>query len=55
MFSLLSTDSQLLSAGNGEVSAWNWSELIKRVRLERYYNLHSNVERENTHHKCMSM
>ncbi|XP_042561658.1 THO complex subunit 6 homolog [Clupea harengus] len=30
VFSLLSTDSQLLSAGNGEVSAWNWSELIKR-------------------------
>ncbi|PWA28974.1 hypothetical protein CCH79_00019811 [Gambusia affinis] len=30
VFSLLSTDSVLLSAGNGEVSAWNWTELIKK-------------------------
>ncbi|XP_010902538.2 THO complex subunit 6 homolog [Esox lucius] len=30
VFSLLSTDSHLLSAGNGEVSAWSWAELIKR-------------------------
>ncbi|XP_066579267.1 THO complex subunit 6 homolog [Amia ocellicauda] len=30
VFSLLSTDGQLLSAGNGEITAWNWSELIKK-------------------------
>uniref|UniRef100_A0AAY4CJC2 THO complex subunit 6 n=1 Tax=Denticeps clupeoides TaxID=299321 RepID=A0AAY4CJC2_9TELE len=30
VFSLLSTDSHLLSAGNGEISAWSWVELIKR-------------------------
>ncbi|XP_069044561.1 THO complex subunit 6 homolog [Lepisosteus oculatus] len=30
VFSLLSTDSQLLSAGNGEISAWNWSELVNK-------------------------
>uniref|UniRef100_A0A674AEX9 THO complex 6 n=1 Tax=Salmo trutta TaxID=8032 RepID=A0A674AEX9_SALTR len=32
VFSLFSTDSHLLSAGNGEISAWSWAELIKRVR-----------------------
>uniref|UniRef100_A0A667XLX2 THO complex 6 n=1 Tax=Myripristis murdjan TaxID=586833 RepID=A0A667XLX2_9TELE len=31
VFCLLSTDSQLLSAGNGEISAWSWAELIKKV------------------------
>lgn len=30
VFCLLSTDSQLLSAGNGEISAWSWAELIKK-------------------------
>ncbi|XP_058510069.1 THO complex subunit 6 homolog isoform X2 [Solea solea] len=30
VFTLVSTDCQLLSAGNGEVSAWSWSELIKK-------------------------
>lgn len=30
VFSLLSTDSHLLSTGNGEISAWSWAELIKR-------------------------
>uniref|UniRef100_A0A4W6F7J6 THO complex 6 n=1 Tax=Lates calcarifer TaxID=8187 RepID=A0A4W6F7J6_LATCA len=30
VFSLLSTDCHLLSAGNGEVSAWSWTELIKK-------------------------
>ncbi|KAK1151921.1 hypothetical protein AOXY_G31726 [Acipenser oxyrinchus oxyrinchus] len=30
VYSLLSTDSQLLSAGNGEVRAWNWAELVKK-------------------------
>ncbi|XP_071393426.1 THO complex subunit 6 homolog [Centroberyx affinis] len=30
VFSLLSTDSHLFSAGNGEVSAWTWTELIKK-------------------------
>ncbi|KAJ7990026.1 hypothetical protein DPEC_G00310590 [Dallia pectoralis] len=30
VFSLLSTESHLLSAGMGEVSAWSWAELIKR-------------------------
>ncbi|KAM6957370.1 THO complex subunit 6 homolog [Aplochiton taeniatus] len=30
VFCLLSTDSHLLSAGNGEISAWSWAELIKR-------------------------
>ncbi|XP_075999061.1 THO complex subunit 6 homolog [Genypterus blacodes] len=29
-FSLLSTDSHLLSAGNGEISCWSWAELIKK-------------------------
>uniref|UniRef100_A0A4W5P1P1 THO complex 6 n=1 Tax=Hucho hucho TaxID=62062 RepID=A0A4W5P1P1_9TELE len=32
VFSLFSTDTHLLSAGNGEISAWSWAELIKRVR-----------------------
>uniref|UniRef100_A0A8C2IDM9 THO complex 6 n=2 Tax=Cyprinus carpio TaxID=7962 RepID=A0A8C2IDM9_CYPCA len=31
VFSLLSTDTHLLSAGNGEISAWSWAELIKKV------------------------
>ncbi|KAM9744966.1 LOW QUALITY PROTEIN: THO complex subunit 6 homolog [Menidia menidia] len=30
VFSLLTSDGVLLSAGNGEVSAWNWNELIKK-------------------------
>uniref|UniRef100_A0A8C4DS97 THO complex 6 homolog n=1 Tax=Dicentrarchus labrax TaxID=13489 RepID=A0A8C4DS97_DICLA len=30
VFSLLSTDCHLLSAGNGEISAWSWTELIKK-------------------------
>lgn len=30
VFSLLSTDCQLLSAGNGEIRAWSWTELIKK-------------------------
>uniref|UniRef100_A0A3Q2PVH2 THO complex 6 n=1 Tax=Fundulus heteroclitus TaxID=8078 RepID=A0A3Q2PVH2_FUNHE len=30
VFSLLSTDCVLLSAGNGEISAWNWAELTKK-------------------------
>ncbi|KAJ8402569.1 hypothetical protein AAFF_G00366520 [Aldrovandia affinis] len=30
VFSLLSTDTHLLSAGNGEISAWSWTELTKR-------------------------
>uniref|UniRef100_A0A1A8NA55 THO complex 6 homolog n=3 Tax=Nothobranchius TaxID=28779 RepID=A0A1A8NA55_9TELE len=30
VFSLLSTDSVLLSAGNGEISAWSWTELTKK-------------------------
>ncbi|XP_039620934.1 THO complex subunit 6 homolog isoform X1 [Polypterus senegalus] len=30
IFSLLSTDTQLLSSGNGEVRAWNWAELVKK-------------------------
>lgn len=30
VFSLISTDSYLLSTGNGEISAWSWAELIKR-------------------------
>ncbi|KPP70962.1 THO complex subunit 6-like, partial [Scleropages formosus] len=32
IFALLSTDAHLLSAGNGEISAWSWAELAKRVR-----------------------
>lgn len=31
VFTLLSTDTHLLSAGNGEISAWSWAELIKKV------------------------
>ncbi|XP_041859769.1 THO complex subunit 6 homolog [Melanotaenia boesemani] len=30
VFSLLSSDGVLLSAGNGEISAWSWTELIKK-------------------------
>ncbi|XP_062263585.1 THO complex subunit 6 homolog isoform X3 [Platichthys flesus] len=30
IFSLLSTDCFLLSTGNGEISAWSWTELIKK-------------------------
>ncbi|KAG7219067.1 hypothetical protein INR49_003602 [Caranx melampygus] len=30
VFALLSTDCHLLSAGHGEVSAWSWTELIKK-------------------------
>ncbi|MCJ8738933.1 hypothetical protein PDJAM_G00041440 [Pangasius djambal] len=30
VFSLLSTDTHLLSAGNGEISAWSWAELSKK-------------------------
>uniref|UniRef100_A0A8C9XQG1 THO complex 6 n=1 Tax=Sander lucioperca TaxID=283035 RepID=A0A8C9XQG1_SANLU len=30
VFSLLSNDSQLFSAGNGEISCWSWSELVKK-------------------------
>uniref|UniRef100_A0A3B1IP23 THO complex 6 n=1 Tax=Astyanax mexicanus TaxID=7994 RepID=A0A3B1IP23_ASTMX len=30
VFTLLSTDTHLLSAGNGEISAWSWVELTKR-------------------------
>ncbi|XP_029997820.1 THO complex subunit 6 homolog isoform X2 [Sphaeramia orbicularis] len=30
VFCLLSTDVHLLSSGNGEISAWSWSELIKK-------------------------
>uniref|UniRef100_A0A3P8Z6T6 THO complex 6 n=1 Tax=Esox lucius TaxID=8010 RepID=A0A3P8Z6T6_ESOLU len=40
VFSLLSTDSHLLSAGNGEVSAWSWAELIKRNTKAVIHNLH---------------
>ncbi|KAL4658332.1 THO complex subunit 6-like [Arapaima gigas] len=32
IFALLSTDTHLLSAGNGEISAWSWGELAKQVR-----------------------
>uniref|UniRef100_A0A672TB57 THO complex subunit 6 homolog n=1 Tax=Sinocyclocheilus grahami TaxID=75366 RepID=A0A672TB57_SINGR len=30
VFTLLSTDTHLLSAGNGEIRAWSWAELIKK-------------------------
>ncbi|KAF4093186.1 hypothetical protein AMELA_G00030000 [Ameiurus melas] len=30
VFSLISTDTHLLSAGNGEISAWSWAELGKK-------------------------
>ncbi|XP_008328578.1 THO complex subunit 6 homolog [Cynoglossus semilaevis] len=30
VFSLVSTDCHLISAGNGEVCLWNWAELIKK-------------------------
>lgn len=33
VFCLLSTDSHLVSAGNGEISSWSWSELIKKVSV----------------------
>ncbi|XP_053707596.1 THO complex subunit 6 homolog isoform X1 [Synchiropus splendidus] len=31
VYCLLSTESQLLSSGNGEIRAWTWSELIKKT------------------------
>uniref|UniRef100_A0A8C8M8Q7 THO complex 6 n=1 Tax=Oncorhynchus tshawytscha TaxID=74940 RepID=A0A8C8M8Q7_ONCTS len=37
VFSLFSTDSHLLSAGNGEISAWSWAELIKRVSVQTLF------------------
>ncbi|XP_053475134.1 THO complex subunit 6 homolog isoform X2 [Ictalurus furcatus] len=30
VFSLISTDTHLLSSGNGEISAWSWAELCKK-------------------------
>ncbi|XP_062874972.1 THO complex subunit 6 homolog [Trichomycterus rosablanca] len=30
VFSMLSTDTHLISAGNGEISAWSWTELSKK-------------------------
>lgn len=33
VFCLLSTDSHLVSAGNGEISSWSWSELIRKVSV----------------------
>uniref|UniRef100_A0A671WDV0 THO complex 6 n=1 Tax=Sparus aurata TaxID=8175 RepID=A0A671WDV0_SPAAU len=30
VFTLISSDCHLLSAGNGEISAWSWTELIKK-------------------------
>uniref|UniRef100_A0A8C7E2C4 THO complex subunit 6 n=1 Tax=Naja naja TaxID=35670 RepID=A0A8C7E2C4_NAJNA len=30
IYAMVSTDRQLLSAGNGEVKAWNWSEIVKK-------------------------
>uniref|UniRef100_A0A665XB99 Uncharacterized protein n=1 Tax=Echeneis naucrates TaxID=173247 RepID=A0A665XB99_ECHNA len=34
IFSLVSSDCHLLSAGNGEISAWSWTELIKKTQLQ---------------------
>ncbi|XP_028310922.1 THO complex subunit 6 homolog [Gouania willdenowi] len=31
IFSLISTDVHLLSAGNGEISGWSWNDLIKKT------------------------
>ncbi|KAG7234944.1 hypothetical protein INR49_003585 [Caranx melampygus] len=45
VFALLSTDCHLLSAGHGEVSAWSWTELIKKVRL-------SGTDRDRTSNLC---
>ncbi|XP_006000935.1 THO complex subunit 6 homolog [Latimeria chalumnae] len=36
VYSLVSSDSQLISAGNGEVRAWNWSELVKKSCKEAW-------------------
>lgn len=47
VFCLLSTDSHLLSAGNGEISAWSWAELIKKnakVAWTRRPNYKSSLE-----------
>uniref|UniRef100_A0A671WFZ4 THO complex 6 n=1 Tax=Sparus aurata TaxID=8175 RepID=A0A671WFZ4_SPAAU len=33
VFTLISSDCHLLSAGNGEISAWSWTELIKKVTV----------------------
>ncbi|XP_069507801.1 THO complex subunit 6 isoform X1 [Ambystoma mexicanum] len=30
VYSMVSTDRQLISAGDGEVKAWNWSEVVKK-------------------------
>ncbi|KAL7977496.1 hypothetical protein Chor_009445 [Crotalus horridus] len=36
IYAMLSTDRQLLSAGNGEVKAWNWSEIVKKSCKEAW-------------------
>uniref|UniRef100_A0A8C1PIC6 THO complex 6 n=1 Tax=Cyprinus carpio TaxID=7962 RepID=A0A8C1PIC6_CYPCA len=42
VFSLLSTDTHLLSAGNGEISAWSWAELIKKfIDLMLFFSIFS--------------
>lgn len=45
VFSLLSTDCHLLSAGNGEISAWSWSELTKKVTWTVFK--YTDMERKN--------
>lgn len=32
VYSMVSTDRHLLSAGDGEVKAWLWAEILKKVR-----------------------
>ena len=32
IYSMVSTDRHLLSAGDGEVKAWLWAEMLKKVR-----------------------
>ncbi|KAM6453054.1 THO complex subunit 6 isoform 1-T1 [Liasis olivaceus] len=36
IYAMVSTDRQLLSAGNGEVKAWNWSEIVKKSCKEAW-------------------
>ncbi|XP_078064706.1 THO complex subunit 6 homolog, partial [Mustelus asterias] len=36
VYSLVSTSRQLISSGTGDVKAWNWNELVKKVCKEAW-------------------
>lgn len=51
VFCLLSTDCHLLSAGNGQISAWSWSELVKKVRVSTRWRFRGFSSRKETQKK----